>query len=173
MYLEETQSDLWDIYTKLWEVSGDQGYYWNKGTVRLGRISKNFKYSFDAYRDLTDDKDIAIDDIRFKNCQFPKPTNASCPVDHLRCANTACVPSSRWCDLTNDCGDDSDEQNCAQYAQCDFETGLCDWKPLDNSSSSLKWALETGSTVSFNTGPSRDHTTGTKEGTYIYLEYAY
>jgi hypothetical protein len=37
----------------------------------------------------------------------------------------------------------------------------------------LKWALQSGVTPSFGTGPSRDHTTGTKEGSYIYLEYVF
>ena len=37
----------------------------------------------------------------------------------------------------------------------------------------LKWALQSGVTPSLGTGPSRDHTTGTKEGSYIYLEYVF
>lgn len=168
MYLEETHSpQSFSQYTRLLYLSGDKGDQWNKATIRLGRISKSFKFSFDAWRSFSTTDDLAIDDIRMKNCQFPEPRPQGCPSAYFTCARQACISESRVCDLTDDCGDGSDELNCSKYTQCDFENGLCDWK---NGYGDLEWTRGRGATSSLDTGPSRDHTTGTAEGYYIYLE---
>ena len=52
-----------------------------------------------------------------------------CPSDYFRCDRRACVPSSEVCDLTDNCGDNSDEKSCNGYYLCDFESkNLCDWR---------------------------------------------
>jgi hypothetical protein len=36
-----------------------------------------------------------------------------CPATYGKCANNLCLPSGRYCDGKDDCGDSSDEQDCA------------------------------------------------------------
>ena len=49
------------------------------------------------------------------------------------------------------------------YNQCDFETDLCDWTQA-TATDDFDWTRFNGATPSVDTGPSRDHTTGTSEG---------
>ncbi|XP_062523280.1 MAM and LDL-receptor class A domain-containing protein 1-like [Corticium candelabrum] len=51
---------------------------------------------------------------------------------------------------------------------CDFESGFCGWKNLPRND--LNWRLRSGSTPSFETGPTTDHTKGTYLGHYVYIE---
>jgi hypothetical protein len=71
----------------------------------------------EAERTYSSFGDIAIDDLSFSNCGFPKP-QASCYSWQHQCLNRACVSSNRKCDMTDDCGDNSDEtSNCAYYTR--------------------------------------------------------
>ena len=95
---------------------------------------------------------------------------SGCPADYFTCVRQACISPTRICDLTDDCGDNSDELNCTNYTQCDFESGICDWRSVQGIENRLTWNLGSGETSSMDTGPSRDHTTGSSEGHYIFLE---
>jgi len=66
------------------------------------------------------------------------------------------------CDLTDDCGDNSDETNCTNFTQCDFELKtFCSWTNVG------QWSV----VAPFQTnGPSRDHTTGLSYGSYVFLK---
>jgi len=47
-------------------------------------------------------------------------------VEVFYCGQGKCIPTHYVCDTDNDCGDDSDEENCDTY-QCDEETQIkCD-----------------------------------------------
>ncbi|XP_064418250.1 zonadhesin-like [Latimeria chalumnae] len=54
--------------------------------------------------------------------------------------------------------------NCT--LDCTFDTDFCEWK--QSATDNFDWTRNRGSTPSFNTGPSYDHTTG--GGYYIYVE---
>ncbi|RNA26976.1 MAM and LDL-receptor class A domain-containing 2-like [Brachionus plicatilis] len=157
------------IYTVLEEYSGDFGDRWILARVQLGRIASPFQLEFDGIRFFDyDNHDLAIDDIRLVNCEYPVPRENGCPNDYFQCKSKGCVAMIERCDLIDDCGDMSDEINCTGYHQCDFENGLCDWQ-IDPESD-IKWELISGETPSFATGASRDHTTGTSLGQYVYME---
>lgn len=86
---------------------------------------------------------------------------SGCPRDYFTCDRRACVSNSDVCDLTDDCGDNSDEKNCTEYIMCDFEKkNLCSW------TNSGQW----GVVSPYQTiGPKRDHTTGLDYGSYVFL----
>ena len=51
---------------------------------------------------------IQVSDIHISNnCHV-----AVCQSDYFICNNANCVPSAWKCDSVDDCGDNSDEQNC-------------------------------------------------------------
>lgn len=58
---------------------------------------------------LASSGDIAIDDIKFQNCELPLP-EPSCEGNEFQCDSGACVEQHRVCDYTDDCGDYSDER---------------------------------------------------------------
>ena len=154
-------------YTEIFRADGDHGEQWNKATIRLGRVARKFKFSFDSFKNLDGIDNLAIDDIQMKNCQFPDIEPNGCSSNQFTCSRGSCVDKSKVCDISDDCGDGSDELNCQNYNQCDFENGICDWQ---QEITTTKWNLGDHFTPTFNTGPSRDHTIGTSEGHYIYLE---
>ncbi|XP_072014802.1 thyroid hormone-induced protein B-like [Amphiura filiformis] len=56
--------------------------------------------------------------------------------------------------------------SCPLPGECDFDDDTCDWRQLQDDD--FDWTRFTGSTPSYYTGPSRDHTTGS--GYYMYTE---
>ncbi|RNA19406.1 MAM and LDL-receptor class A domain-containing 2-like, partial [Brachionus plicatilis] len=155
-------------YSLLAEFMGDYGDRWTYVRIPIGRITNSFQFEIDGFRYNTNrDHDLAIDDFKLVNCEFPVP-RPTCPSDYFTCQRKACVSQKQVCDLIDDCGDNSDELNCSAYNQCDFETSLCDWK--HDLAGDFKWILKKGQTSYFRTGPRRDHTTGTSRGQYAYMK---
>lgn len=63
------------------------------------------------------------------------------------------------------------EESCGSTNFCDFEEDLCSWTNAANGfDDDFDWLRNSGSTASYNTGPSVDATTGTKLGWYMYIE---
>ena len=54
---------------------------------------------------------IAIDDMKFNLCEYPKPLSNECDSmdDKFQCSSGHCVDNSLTCDLNDDCCDGSDE----------------------------------------------------------------
>lgn len=129
--------------TVLKELQGDFGDKWNLARVPLGHISAEFTLDFDGFRKLGRDHDLAIDDIELYNCEYP-PVRATCPSGYFTCKRKACVLASRVCDLIDDCGDNSDEEDCAGYHTCTFEDGFCQWS--DDLDAEIEWTLKKGKT---------------------------
>ena len=97
------------------------GDKWNQVRLRLGRRNAPFKIVMEAERSYSSFGDIAIDDLSFSYCSFPKPQK-TCYSSQHQCLNRACVSSNRACDMTDDCGDNSDEvSNCALYTRFAFD----------------------------------------------------
>merc|ERR1719239_1420401 len=51
---------------------------------------------------------------------------------------------------------------------CDFEQDNCGWS--HDTSADFQWLRHKGSTPTAKTGPQADHTTGTAEGHYVFVE---
>ncbi|XP_054622204.1 MAM and LDL-receptor class A domain-containing protein 1 isoform X4 [Dunckerocampus dactyliophorus] len=157
--------------TVIWRTLYDQGTRWNRVSVQLGRITQPFqialaKISFGVFDGIS-----AVDDVSFHNCSMP-PAVVECPPHtHFHCTRTkACVERLQLCDLVDDCGDGSDEEGCSPELQCNFEKGLCSWKQEQRGADVFDWTRIRGPTPSFNTGPWKDHTLGTRYGHYLYIE---
>jgi hypothetical protein len=62
---------------------------------------------------------------------------------------------------------------CPNLADCDFEDkDLCGWTSVKDNID-FEWIVHQSGTDSYNTGPSADHTLGTSQGKYIYIETSY
>ena len=47
-----------------------------------------------------------------------------CPETHFKCNNHYCIPAENVCDFKNNCGDNSDEEECCKYKKVYFFTCL-------------------------------------------------
>ncbi|CAM2105335.1 unnamed protein product [Caretta caretta] len=155
--------------TVLWRVYYNQGKQWLKAFVQLGRLPWPFQLSLYKVSLGFYDGVSAIDDITFENCALPPPAVSCEGPDHFWCRDTkACIDSLFVCDLVDNCGDGSDEDNCKSELQCNFENGLCNWnQDMDDD---FDWTRNQGPTSTFDTGPIKDHTLGTVKGHYLYIE---
>ncbi|XP_022096408.1 MAM and LDL-receptor class A domain-containing protein 1-like [Acanthaster planci] len=153
-------------------ISGDQGGQWKEGVAPIGRIPGAFDVDFEAIRSFETEGDIAIDDVSLTGCQIPQPVTGDCRSTEVKCDSGACVHQSRVCDFSDDCSDLSDEKIndvCVNYDRCDFEDHFCEWAHVEHSA--FKWSRTKGYTDdAWGTGPLRDHTTNSNQGSYIYID---
>ncbi|KAM5235404.1 MAM and LDL-receptor class A domain-containing protein 1 [Ctenodactylus gundi] len=155
--------------TVLWRVLYNQGNQWLEAAIQLGRLTRPFYLSLDKVSLGIYDGVSAIDDITFENCTLPLPAESCEEPAHFWCGRTkACVERLRLCDLVDDCGDSTDEVDCAPELQCNFENGICNWK--QDTEDDFDWTRNQGPTSTINTGPMKDHTLGTAKGHYLYIE---
>ncbi|NXK19323.1 MALR1 protein, partial [Arenaria interpres] len=155
--------------TVLWRAYYNEGNQWLNAVIQLGRLPRPFQLSLDKISLGFYDGVSAIDDITFENCALPPPALSCEGPSRFWCRGTkACIDSLLVCDLVDNCGDGSDEDNCNPDLQCNFENGLCNWE--QDVGDDLDWIRIQGPTPTVNTGPLKDHTTGTARGHYLYME---
>ncbi|XP_046571399.1 MAM and LDL-receptor class A domain-containing protein 1-like [Haliotis rubra] len=59
--------------------------------------------------------------------------------------------------------------SCSNPGDCTFESGLCTWKNTAKGDQ-FDWTMDSAGTSTTSTGPSTDHTLGTRQGKYLYIE---
>ncbi|XP_066300039.1 MAM and LDL-receptor class A domain-containing protein 2-like [Branchiostoma lanceolatum] len=158
--------------TSLWRATStnndnNKNSWQTIGGVSIGRRRQDFKLIFrHAYSGLYSGA-VAVDDVAMRGCDFPLPQQ-TCAAGQWQCANGACIENALLCDLSDDCGDNSDESACSQLIQCNFEADLCTWQ--QSGEDDFDWMRNNGTTSTYWSGPSRDHTTGTRFGFYMFAE---
>ncbi|XP_006821082.1 MAM and LDL-receptor class A domain-containing protein 2-like [Saccoglossus kowalevskii] len=74
------------------------------------------------------------------------------------------------CDLVDNCDDNSDEMNCDDYIQCDFENDLCAWTQA-SITDNMNWLRISGPTpYNYYSGPPYDHTYSNTTGYFLYVD---
>ncbi|XP_035827620.1 MAM and LDL-receptor class A domain-containing protein 2-like [Aplysia californica] len=143
---------------------------WTKADILIGHHHANIVVFIEGTKDFASKGSVAIDDITFVNCASPAASSSPCGANQVKCQNGVCIDEIYMCDLSDDCGDGTDESpaNCSSSTQCTFESGFCGW--MQDTKDQLDWTRNKGKTPSFATGPSIDHTTGLDTGYYIYVE---
>ena len=151
---------------------------WTKVEIGIGRQKDQFNVGFvlTYSDDLTPyNAGIALDDITFSDCELPEAAE-SCEEHQFQCKETkACVSAEKTCDLTDDCGDRSDEDSvdCDLFTRIDFEDPDKPFGFFTQNSPGAEFKWKSGSNVDQTagvegTGPAFDHTKF--NGHYIYID---
>ncbi|KAH9494979.1 hypothetical protein Btru_018315, partial [Bulinus truncatus] len=135
----------------LWELSGNQNQGWYEGIIPIVPQRNSYKIFIEGVVGFSYTGDIGIDDLKFStdlasNCIFT-PSKAQYTATTITTVTqaSATVPAGFVCSFDND---------------------LCSWQ--QDQSDKKDWIRQSGSTPSFGTGPTQDHSTG--HGFYMYLE---
>ncbi|GCC20963.1 hypothetical protein chiPu_0000135 [Chiloscyllium punctatum] len=168
------QITLSHYQTLLFNLTGDQGHYWQRAEINLS-ADEDFEIMLEGWVGKGSKGVIALDDITFtKECIsspfafHPEPTllppTGLCPQGYLECQNGNCYQPEQRCDFVNDCSDNTDERECG--TSCTFETGQCGWK--NSLADNFDWILGQGSFQSLR--PVNDQSLGNENGHFMYLE---
>ena len=131
--------------TLIWTVSGDQGNIWRQAQAQVS-VNETYEVIFEGVLGGNNTGDIAIDDIvaSITQCRGLTTTVTTPTV----VTSPATYPHTS--------------------IDCDFESATCNWQQDTNDQ--LDWNLQSGETPTAATGPSADHTFGTLQGHYAYME---
>ncbi|KAK2827613.1 hypothetical protein Q7C36_018539 [Tachysurus vachellii] len=171
-------SPLWaEVWTPegqnalVWRPESSSVRAWKEGIIFLGRIPGPFQIQIHSRRQGGRSGDIAIDQLEFMDCALPAPVGTGgCKVGFFQCKQGGCVEERAVCDGTDDCGDGTDEENCAGYMSCNFEEDMCAWDI--RSIPGFKWIWTSQMNISMSEplrGPGRDHSTNSAKGHFLYV----
>ncbi|XP_053323010.1 MAM and LDL-receptor class A domain-containing protein 1 isoform X2 [Spea bombifrons] len=144
----------------LFEHNSSTESQWIKGEVFIPEHSKGFQLAFEGR--ITGSKGfIALDGFRIVGCKISTKL--------LKSPNELCLSAQSACDFELDCEDGSDEDPgyCRNFSRCDFESGFCNWTPLQTGGHS--WKATSGRKSQDQLLPNEDHTTKTEYGNFIYV----
>uniref|UniRef100_A0A4X2LXR5 MAM and LDL receptor class A domain containing 1 n=1 Tax=Vombatus ursinus TaxID=29139 RepID=A0A4X2LXR5_VOMUR len=154
-------------------LTGEQGNYWKRKELILHN-DEDFQVTFEGRVGKGHRGHIALDDIVLSRGCLPshhsivkEPLTTltdSCPYGYRECQNGKCFLPEQSCNFVDDCGDNTDENECG--TSCTFENGNCGWQ--NSLADNFNWVLGVGSPLILS--PPRDHTLGNATGHFFYLE---
>ncbi|XP_033124021.1 MAM and LDL-receptor class A domain-containing protein 1-like isoform X2 [Anneissia japonica] len=161
VYIVNTTSTVGTI---AWTNKNDQGNFWRLGQISI-ELNNAFQIMFEGIVGSSSTGDIALDDVTITDGICSR--NETCDIDCLN--GGVCVISDygiKKCQcLSNFVGPTC---NIIQN-QCNFEDPyICYF--VQDEYDDFDWIRRAGSTPSFRTGPEYDHTYGTSQGFYMYIE---
>ncbi|KAM9308125.1 MAM and LDL-receptor class A domain-containing protein 1 [Gastrophryne carolinensis] len=123
---------------------------WLEGNIKLPEKAKNIQLIFEGTIKSIHGF-IALGGFRLTNCENEKSLEISSNDDR------SCFTTNTICDFQIDCEDKRDEDPvmCSTFQRCDFESGLCGWKPMNING--LVWTVRHGQSRG-GLLPSSDHT---------------
>ncbi|XP_067654295.1 MAM and LDL-receptor class A domain-containing protein 1-like isoform X2 [Haliotis asinina] len=142
---------------RIWSRHGNQGTDWIEARIPLPGAT-DFQVVIEAVRGDGEKGDIFIDDIKLIDwpcSQQVIPTKSKT----LPATTTTTKPTS------------TSPRTSTTYVHpwdCTFESGHCTWS--NTGGDEFDWITGSGMTSSASTGPSHDHTLGTGQGRYLYIE---
>lgn len=148
---------------------------WHEVTLSLGDIQETYRVIL-TLAVKNDNASLGLDDIAFSSsCDQVLESNCD-PVEEFACDVSNCVSWGKVCNLEKDCdnGRDEDPNMCGLLPEgsfCTFEDGMCGWTNIkEKPDHGFDWIRHSGPSPTINTGPTVDHTLGTSEGHYMYVE---
>ncbi|XP_033751986.1 MAM and LDL-receptor class A domain-containing protein 1-like [Pecten maximus] len=129
----------------VWNATHNQGNVWRQAKVDLNS-SVSYQVTFDGEVGTGYQGDMALDDIVLNQ--------GRCSDQTTTVPTTAVISTVTYPPTAYDCNFDQND--------------LCTW--TQDHSDIFDWTLHRGHTSSFGTGPSADHTTGSANGYYAYIE---
>jgi hypothetical protein len=141
----------------MWRYGGLTMNQWNYGSFGF-YINSPYKILIEGARGGSTGY-IALDDILFKDSTYctvtPSYAQAGTGLPLPQPSTTIRPPVT----------------SLPTVYDCDFEVDFCNWKQDPNND--IDWERNRASTTTLETGPSVDHTLGTSQGWYIFIETSY
>ncbi|XP_053852734.1 apical endosomal glycoprotein isoform X3 [Vidua macroura] len=158
-----------DEVVGLWQSPEHSSEGWHQLVAYPGRIMEQFQLIFSLTQPPTCGAEVALDDIMFRNCGLPEVGQQACRAQESRCHRGSCLAHHRFCDGTDDCGDNSDEgtAQCKNFTHCSFDYDLCDWEMV---AGPPVWGRNTSLNLgtSYNI-PTRDHSNNSRAGFFLHV----
>nr|XP_006814730.1 PREDICTED: uncharacterized protein LOC102808787 [Saccoglossus kowalevskii] len=156
-----------NLRTRVWQMNFNDTEIgtWSSALIQIGRIQTKYKLIFEA---VSPSGFVAVDDILMVDCGFEESTD-NCISGKFHCLSGGCIYINQVCDLTDDCGDASDEDTelCGTHDSCDFEEDLCQW--MNDPSGEYDWRRHQA--LNSTNGLGRDHTKWTSEGVFMLADH--
>ena len=105
----------------VFQLNTPQNDKWYKARVSLPSCVSQFQVVIEGVRGISNSNAIAIDDMLFEDCEYPRPPTQTCLVGQFTCSSQHCISSSSVCDYSNDCCDTSDEYSSLCYTYYGFD----------------------------------------------------
>ncbi|NXA80023.1 AEGP protein, partial [Thryothorus ludovicianus] len=160
---------LKDKVVGLWQSPKRSSEGWRQLVAYPGRITEQFQLIFSLTQPPTCGAEVALDDIMFRNCGLPEVRQQVCGAQEKSCHCGSCLAQHRFCDGTDDCGDNSDEDvvQCKNFTHCSFDHDLCGWVVV---AGPTVWRQNTSLNLGTSYGiPTRDHSNNSRDGFFLHV----